>query len=223
MIKICAMSDLHGSLIKGDLCDLTLICGDIIPLEIQRSRRETYNWYKNTFKKWAESLPCSKVLFIAGNHECGMEGYEDDYYELFPDDSKVTFLFDDEYIYEKYHIYGTPWCKQFGKWAYMATNSQLEELYNKIPNNLDILMTHDAPYGVSDILLQEDCPWADGTHIGNIPLAKAIEKTTPKIVCHGHLHSTSRQFENLNKSRVINCSIKDEFYHITDLPREIYL
>lgn len=148
-----------------------------------------------------------------------MEGHEDKYYDLFPNNEKVVFLFDDEYIYQNtYKIYGTPWCKQFGRWAYMSDN--LKELFDQIPNNLDILITHDAPYGVSDILLQENCPWANGEHIGNIPLAEAIREKNPKIVCHGHLHTTSREFEILGNSKVINCSLKDEFYNLIYSPIE---
>ena len=79
--------------------------------------------------------------------------------------------------------------------------------------NLDILITHDAPYGVSDILLQKECKWCTGEHIGNKVLTEAILEKEPKIVLHGHLHSTSREFEELGKSKVINCSIKDEFYN----------
>ena len=56
-------------------------------------------------------------------------------------------------------------------------DSILENLYSTIPKNLDILITHDAPFGVSDIILQKDCPWYDGkTHIGNKPLSRAILK-----------------------------------------------
>ena len=69
MIKICAMSDLHGYLPEINPCELVLICGDIVPLSAQGSSRYTSRWYERAFKTWAESLPCDKVIFIAGNHE----------------------------------------------------------------------------------------------------------------------------------------------------------
>ena len=69
MIKICAMSDLHGYLPEINACELVLICGDIVPLSAQGSSRYTSRWYKRAFKTWAESLPCDKVIFIAGNHK----------------------------------------------------------------------------------------------------------------------------------------------------------
>lgn len=216
MLFICAMSDLHGYLPPVEPCDLVLICGDIVPLKYQSNLELTYYWYKHDFKKWADSLECNKVLFIAGNHEIGLYRQRMKFYDLFPEDSKVTYLEDDLYIYEyenrRYSIYGTPWCQIFGRWAYMLPDEQLEKMYLGIPYNLDILMTHDAPYGVSDILLQKDCPWANGKHIGNKPLREAILKRKPKINVHGHLHSTSHEFELLGDTKVVNCSLKDENY-----------
>lgn len=218
MLSICAISDLHGYLPEIKDCELILICGDIVPLEVQDYSRGCYEWYRRVFKPWAESLPCNKVLFIAGNHEVGMEGYEYAYKRLFPLDNKVSFLFHEEFVHtsldgEKYKIFGTPYCKIFGNWAYMCKDEELVKKFYEIPEKLDILITHDAPFGVSDVLLQKECRWATGEHIGNKPLADAILKKSPSIVCHGHLHSSSRDFETLGSSKVINCSIKDEFYN----------
>ena len=175
-------------------------------------------WLTEEFKPWCESLPCDKVIFIAGNHDhiCINKDFMQ---SVFPKDEKVTYLFHENYVYtsregKEYTIFGTPYCKLFGNWAFMEIDDVLDKLYQDIPENLDILMTHDAPYGVSDIILQEDCPWYDGkTHIGNKPLSQEILRKTPKVVLHGHLHSTSRIFEEWGYSKVANCSVKDEHYN----------
>ena len=216
MVKICAISDLHGYLPKIEPCDLVLICGDIVGLHAQRYPKSCKKWYIDWFKPWVNELPCDKVLFIPGNHEVGMEGHEEEYKELFGPHDKATVLFHESYEYlgsdgETYKIFGTPYCKIFGNWAYMRPNSDLKEKFSEIPEGLDILLTHDAPFGVSDILLQDG--YYTGEHIGNKPLAEAILQKAPKIVCHGHLHSTSREFEELGYSKVVNCSIKDEHYN----------
>ena len=215
-MKICAISDLHGHLPEIDSCDLVLICGDIVSLRSQQYPKSCKKWYTKVFQPWVDSLPCDKVLFIPGNHEVGVEGHEEEYKKLFGPHDKATVLFHESYEYlgndgETYKIFGTPYCKIFGNWAYMRTNSDLKEKFSEIPEGLDILLTHDAPFGVSDILLQDG--YYTGEHIGNKPLAEAILQKAPKIVCHGHLHSTSREFEELGYSKVINCSIKDEHYN----------
>jgi len=214
-MKICAISDLHGYLPTLDQCNLVLICGDSVDLSQQVYYKSCYNWYIKEFKPWANSLPCDKVLFIAGNHELGLQGHDDEWYDAFPTDDKVTFLFDDEYIYDhlgtQYRIYGTPWCKQFGNWAYMANSEQLTDLYSQIPEGLDILMTHDQPYKYGDILTQ-DVPWNDGTHIGNVQLLEAIEKKQPVLHICGHLHSCPKEAIKINNTTHYNVSIKDEKY-----------
>lgn len=221
-MKCICLSDLHGTLLPVEdyfePCELVCICGDIVPLNIQANSRKTRQWLVNSFKPWCESLPCNKVIFIAGNHDFGFSNL-DFMYTQFPKDKKVTYLFHENYVYtsksgKEYTIFGTPYCKLFGNWAYMEMDDVLDRLYQDIPENLDILLTHDAPFGVSDIILQEDCPWYDGkTHIGNKPLSIAILRKSPKIVLHGHLHSTSREFEEWGYSKVVNCSIKDEHYN----------
>lgn len=220
-MKICCLSDLHGTLLPVEdfkPCEMVCICGDVVPLNVQASSKKTRKWLINEFKPWCESLPCDKVIFIAGNHDIYLNNL-DFMYTQFPKDKKVTYLFHENYVHasrsgKEYSIFGTPYCQLFGNWAFMETDNILEKLYQDIPENLDILITHDAPYGVSDIILQEDYPWYDGkTHIGNKPLSQEILRKAPKIVLHGHLHSTSRIFEELGYSKVVNCSIKDEHYN----------
>ena len=72
-MKICALSDLHGTLFSTEdyfePCELVCICGDISPLSIQATSRKMRRWLVDEFKPWCESLPCDKVIFIAGNHK----------------------------------------------------------------------------------------------------------------------------------------------------------
>ena len=216
-MKICAISDLHGYLPELKPCELVLICGDSVPLEYQASSKKTKKWYDTTFRKWAGELPCDKVLFIAGNHELHFPGKKIIYESLFSKDDKITYLCHSEYIHKskdgkEYKIFGTPYCKQFMNWAFMYPNEELEKIFKNIPNDLDILMSHDNPYGYGDIVLQE-CPWADGSHIGNIPLAKAIEEKQPKYQFNGHLHSCDHSLIMIGNTKHYNCSIKDEQYN----------
>ena len=66
---VSVISDLHGYLPDLNPCELVLICGDIVPLYLQRSSVDTYIWYSTVFKNWAMRLKCQKVIFIAGNHK----------------------------------------------------------------------------------------------------------------------------------------------------------
>lgn len=217
-MKICAMSDLHGDLPSISPCELVLICGDIVPLNIQISSKLTYKWFSTTFKEWAEGLPCNKVVFIAGNHELGLVNHYKEYKSLFNNDSKVTYLCHEKYLYvganDVYNIFGTPYCKSFGNWAFMLPNGNLIDKYSEIPKDLDILITHDQPYAYGDIILQEDCPWATGESIGNRFLTMAIMRTHPKYQFNGHLHSCDHNKIIIDKTIHYNVSLKDEKYQM---------
>lgn len=221
MIRICALSDMHGQLVNIEPCDLVLICGDSVSLKMQRYDESTEEWYRGVFKNWAENLPCEKVLWIAGNHDY-MEGKADRYREMFTKVDKVTYLEDDGYIYQKgdesLKIWGTPWCKKFGTWHFMAKPEILKEKFSLIPEGLDILITHDAPLGCSDVLLDKSCFWWTPNHIGNPELAEAIKEKKPRYHFSGHLHSCLKEVIEWEGVKHANVSILGEDYVIDSEP-----
>lgn len=128
---------------------------------------------------------------------------------------KITYLDCETFEYKGKTIYGTPMCKPFGRWAFMPTYEEQDEKYArhlKAIEHIDIVMSHDAPYGVSDIILQKDCWWADGSHIGNQSLRKFLEASKPTLNLHGHLHTTSHEKEMLGDTSVYNVSLLNEDY-----------
>lgn len=217
-MKITALSDIHGTLLPVEdyfePCEMVVICGDIVPLSIQANSRKTRAWLKNQFRPWCESLPCDKVLFIAGNHDLHFN--LDFMYREFPKDKKVTYLFHENYVYtsrsgKEYSVFGTPYCKQFGTWAYMEDDETLVKLFDQIPEGLDILLTHDNPYMFGDIILQYT-PWNKGEHLGSKPLMEAILLKQPKYQFNGHLHSSDHNLIEIGSTKHYNVSIKDEAY-----------
>ena len=75
-MRICSFSDMHGQLnFKVEPCDIVLICGDIVPLEIQNLATKSEIWFKSIFIPWCNNLPCEKALFVGGNHDCFLEAY----------------------------------------------------------------------------------------------------------------------------------------------------
>lgn len=235
MIKTIIFSDPHGNLpVIEEEFDLMLIGGDICPAH------DHYNWYQRewlstTFCEWVMNLPFaskdSKVVFIGGNHDCYLceepNPNHGDYSSIYTDiirpcGGRLVYLEDDEYIFEKetedgkiesLKIYGTPWCKVFGRWWFMKEDSKLEVIYDNIPEDLDILLTHDAPdiQGCGKITMGT---WA-GENAGNKVLARAIKKKEPKYCFYGHIHSAPHKLTKVYKKNThIRCvSLLDESYY----------
>lgn len=219
------MSDLHGSLIPTSEftpCEVMFICGDISPLNIQANDRKMKRWLAGTFKPWCEALPCNKVFFIAGNHDWVCLRDNDFMRSVFPMDGKVTYLCQDKIAWhsedgKEYKLFGTPYCRQFCNWAFMEEDEVLEQLYQAIPNDLDILLTHDQPYGYGDIILQNTY-WNTGENLGNKPLLEAVFLRQPRYMFCGHLHASTHDCVEIIKTKRYNVSIKDENYEVVYEP-----
>ena len=221
-MKVCVTSDLHGYLPEIEPCELLLICGDIVSLKHQRYSKSCKQWYTKVFQPWINNLPCDKVLFIPGNHEVGVEGHEDEYRKLFSSINKATILLHDYYEYLSndgiiYKIFGTPYCKIFGNWAFMRTNSDLKEKFSEIPEGLDILLTHDVAYGYADQSLQ-DIGYGTDTHFGTVELRDAILEKKPKYHFSAHIHTANHNLIMIGDTKHYNVSYVDETYTPTFKP-----
>ncbi len=223
MIKLCAISDMHGNLnVSVERSDLLFICGDILPLDIQMNSKKSKKWLQETFIPWCLSLDVEKIFLVGGNHDFFIQNHSDKLREMI-DGLNIKYLQDELYVYisnigEIYKIYGTPWCHQFGNWAFMGYSDEgLKDIYSKMPNDVDILVCHDAPYGFSDVITA-DVPWGNGEHIGCKPLAEVVFEKNPKLLLHGHLHSANHDAEMMGSTTVYNVSLLNEHYKMAYKP-----
>lgn len=242
---ICAISDIHGSLIDIPKCDILCICGDILPTDIQRNFVESIAWLAGPFQHWLLNAPCKHVVMIWGNHDFigerlykygtkeiptkkfisayGFTGYEQ-HEALFQEDEndKITILCDDYCVIEGLKIYGTSWCPSLENWAFYGNEKTLNAKFDKIPTDIDILLTHCPPkFGQQGIVLQQ-C-WNFCKDFGCQELQNAIrdkfnESIKPVYVLSGHIHSGNHDWENMGNVKYRNVSVKDENYYIDYSP-----
>ena len=235
-MKIAVISDLHGHLPtypspywEGiEECELLLICGDILPLSMQSNMPRSRSWLIEDFKPWAASLPVEQVYFIAGNHDFWFEKNDIEARKIFSLNDKVTYMKNEYLDYyasiqdsKTYRIFGTPYCHMFGNWAFMRGEETLAHKFSEMPDDVDILISHDAPYGTSDICF-EGFSTSKG-HIGCPELRDAIIEKKPKYCFHGHLHSSNHGEEVLGETKVYNTSILNEQYNLVYEPLMIRL
>ena len=94
----------------------------------------------------------------------------------------------------------------------MADNTKLEHIYNDIPYDLDILITHDTP-SIGDLDLLPPSKWnTDWLNAGNEPLAHIIATTQPNLVFCGHLHQCKEKYYKYDTTEIYNVSILDNKY-----------
>lgn len=223
-MKFLATSDLHGNLPKVETpFDLLMICGDVCPTHDQYYAFQ-FEWLKNDFVNWIKSLPFktpfSKVVMTWGNHDFAgerMSRAEMRQLEIETGD-RLKILRHDVYEFEfpvsdgidSLKIFGTPYCSLFGTWAFMVSDETLEKKFGQIPEDTNIIISHDSPniYDLGSIL--------EGRHrdrtTGNRILANHIERVKPLIFHSGHFHSGNHMFEEHNGTMLANVSFVNEEY-----------
>lgn len=205
-------SDTHGYLPTIDEpFDLLLISGDVCPAHDHYFAFQK-EWIEKTFVDWVNNaLPFrdeyGKVVMIPGNHDFVFERWHQpdfDHLKRLTDGRLIVLKntqYDFEYLDEEegiktVKIFGTPYCKIFGNWAFMVGEDTLRKKYAEIPEGIDILLTHDAPKLNKLGLIQEG--WNAGVDAGNAILDEAIREKKPHYVFCGHIHSGNHNFELVN-------------------------
>lgn len=217
-LKIVAISDLHGDL-PDDLPmgDILIICGDILPLRFQGYYEESIVWLVTKFFPWAQKLSFKKVIFIAGNHDFALEKLSItllDKLDPLNEYDKLVYLEDEPYTYKGVKFYGTPWIQDLKRWAYYQDHEKLKEIFERIPIDTDILITHQPPkYKTCGTVLQKSS-YNYLKDYGNKELNDVInERPNLKYAFFGHVHSGCHEItENQNGTKLVNVSLKDEDY-----------
>ena len=224
-MKILAMSDLHGQFpninnIKD--IDCVFICGDIVPLDIQRKINKSDEWFKNIFIPWCQAIDCKQIYLIAGNHDFFM-AERDHIINQYLLETKIIYLNNQnaEYFDEKtgktWHIFGSPDCNIFGNGAFMySPNKELED-FRKMSNLCDIMLTHDPIYGICDV--PRESVWNNTEHCGNKELRQVIlEKNLKGISLCGHIHTGDKGAIKFNNLTCYNVSLLNEQYKLVFNP-----
>lgn len=213
MIKVCAISDLHGALPIIKECNVLFICGDIFPLEIQRISTECELWFDTIFTNWVDKLPCQKVVFIAGNHCYWLNrmGYIKILNKIKDNPklkNKLIYLEDNSIVIDGLKIYGCPWCTGPYGWPFVDETCSK---YNLIPN-CDILLTHQPPR-----IEKLGCSYPNTAYEENWGSEELKQKIINKNIRYnfcGHIHTGTHGGIKLDGCNTIfyNVSIKDEDY-----------
>jgi 3',5'-cyclic AMP phosphodiesterase CpdA len=189
-----------------------------------------------SFVRWLGSQPHKHKIWVAGNHDWGMESDQMAYQKFFLRrrmpigdvnsirqhieklclDLGVTYLNNSGTTIEGLNFWGSPDQPEFCNWAFNRSVQTLPNHWKTIPDNTNVLITHCPAYGILDQL-------EDGTMVGDVALMKRIN-TLPNLKIHlcGHIHPGYGTLELGNVTH-INGSILDDSYKIRNKPIEVTL
>ena len=228
-MKIFAISDLHGSLTALDPsgADIVVIAGDFSKMS-GFGKWHLYDqkkWIQKTFINWINKYSDTEFVIIPGNHDLCLDPtktaniYHDlDWNIIWPDNCHL--LIDQEITVKGLRIYGTPWVPIINyRWAFEVENDVLKEKFSKIPENLDILITHSPPRipgnNIDFSLQTYNGPF------GSPELANEIMLKHPRYLFCGHIHTGEHTMTEFEGCKMFNVSRLNEDYCIAYEPRII--
>lgn len=225
-MKIWHFSDTHtyhGLLKVPEDIDIAIFSGDCSnPRDIYANEQEVLNflvWYGMEVK-------AKYKIFVAGNHDTSIEAklvtrdkfkeygiiyLENESVELNLNDGWQNLANSDKIGStivpdKKIKIWGSPITPSFGiGWSFNKKRDKLHDLWQTIPDNTDIIISHGPPKGCLDLSFDKT---GKLEFCGCEALRKRCLQINPKLVCFGHIHS----MEGATNAGFMKLGIGDTLY-----------
>ena len=230
-MRIVALSDQHGYLPEIPPCDLLIVAGDVCPDRVGRSLAASEPalqkaWFDQHVRPWLAASPAAHKLLTWGNHDwCGQAcSFDGDSPEVASSDALQILVDTGTSVrgngtsVRSISVWATPWSRRFMDWAFMKPSEELAETYAAIPKGVDILVSHQPPYGFGDGAVGEQP--GEVEHLGCRALLAAIARVKPRLVICGHIHEGYGYSEHDGTS-IYNVSVVDEQYRLVRSPTVI--
>lgn len=203
MTTVVCISDTHGAFQQVPAGDILIHCGDITTYG---TPQELAN-----FNVWLGGLPHRDKIVIAGNHDAVLAKQSIGFGQAVL--TNAHYLCDSGIEVQGLKFYGAPWTPEFMGWHFMLPRGswELEAHWAKIPEGLDVLMTHGPPAGKLDFSKYQK------TGVGCELLRDAVMVKKPRYHCFGHLHE-SYGGQMGETTEFINCSLMDRRYRLVNEP-----
>jgi Icc-related predicted phosphoesterase len=201
-MRVVCLSDTHNQHFSLSIPD-----GDVLIHSGDALGRGTYSEAVR-FNEWLGTLPHKHKLYVPGNH--------DELFELNPVEGRnvmtnAIVLIDQGVEIDGVKFYGSPWTKQFYDWAFMKPDQQLREIWDKIPDDTDVLITHGPPWSILDANRRGDL-------CGSQTLYEAVKRANPAFHIFGHIHESSGVL-TIADTTFINAAILDDWYNYGNPPK----
>ncbi len=217
-LKLVHFSDTHNKHlnIKIPDGDVLIYSGDCCNVGAQ--------WEMDLFFRWFTLQPHKYKIYVAGTRDRGLDisrnmGMEPfwvgELKDKFTKYESLNFYLEDEGCeIEGIKFWGSPYTKAMNSdsnyWAFSEPKHLLRKHWKDIPNDVDVLITHSAPYGKMDFTKNFD-------HDGCEYLRWHVKTKKPKVHMFGHIHEDYGMTYD-EDTIYVNGSICDENYMVKNEP-----
>ncbi|WP_333875761.1 metallophosphatase domain-containing protein [Methylobacter sp.] len=202
-MRIVCLSDTHfpPQALQVPEGDVLIVAGDVC--------LRGHDYELELFDRFLGRLPHRHKLLVAGNHDWVLADAGREAAKLLV--KNAIYLEDSGVEIEGVKFWGSPWQPEFMNWAFnLPRGPQLANVWAKIPNDIDVLITHSPPCGILDQI-------PSGEHVGCDDLLAALQRVRPKVHVFGHIHEGYGVLKH-SGTTFINASICDDRYRPVNAP-----
>jgi hypothetical protein len=210
--------------------DLLIHAGELTGQGMKGEVQDVLKWLVQQAPRYTHG-----IVFIAGNHDRTFDGPKFGDYNIYDDigegpkekplwlqealanlPSNVRYLENEDVTIDGVKIWGSPVTPWFhgDRWAFNKHRGpEIKEVWDTIPDNTDIIVTHGPVYGKLDFTEY------DKLYVGCFELEKRIYSVKPKLHIGGHIHEGYGMTYDENTT-YINASICNLQYEPNNAPIE---
>lgn len=181
-MRILHISDTHGfhqGISDFDGIDVIVHSGDCSNYkDVARNSVEVFD-----FLEWYADVPVKHKIYVAGNHDTSIERrfYTKEHFS----DRGITYLEHEGIEIYGLYFFGSPYTPTFNEWSFMKARDKINRVWESMPDEIDVLITHGPPKGVRDLTQEMD---GELKQCGDSALMKWVYKHEPKVHMFGHIH-----------------------------------
>jgi Icc-related predicted phosphoesterase len=207
-MRIVVVSDTHAQHEELGIvtADVLIHCGD----GCDGFRRDPAD--VDRLDEWFSRQRVALVLAIGGNHDFEMERRSRAALPVF---SHAVYLEDRCHEHQGCRFYGAPWTPELIGWAFFQDGKTMREKWASVPSDIDVLITHTAPYGILDRNRR-------GVSLGCRDLLNRLPAIRPRLHVFGHNHASAGA-ARIGPTLHVNASMVNSRYAISHKPIEIDL
>ena len=193
-LRVVCISDTHvrwNSLEKLQLPDGDVLvhCGDFTNSGTKQEWKSMVRFMNEAASRFRHRV------FICGNHDYVEKGQTPEKIQQMFGDA-ATYLQDSAVAIDGVKFYGTP-CTNINM-AFHANEDQQEVVFSAIPEDTDVLLTHQPPFNCLDLAWVRNsdnrrCHWCSQVHEryqhwGSKALRRRVAMVNPSVHVFGHVH-----------------------------------
>lgn len=201
-MKLVCISDTHmqESNVKIPPCDILIHAGDYDIRTLDHLEQ---------LNAWFYNQPAKHKICIAGNHDFYFQKLHSNMIQdilnntIYLENSSVTI--------NGIKFWGSPYTHIFNQWAFMLPGDELKKIWEKIPDDIDVIITHGPPYGILDYVEFSK------QNVGCPHLRDRIKEIKPKYHICGHIHGSYGIYQD-EYTTYVNASLMNEDYDLVNNP-----